>query len=70
MWSFWASDSQTSNEIDNLRPSFNDVGLRNSAEGSRDVRPGEYIARSGELAQSRFYIIAGVLGKRDRQGCA
>ena len=49
-------------DVDALEISVNEAGHPNSAEGARDVRQGEYIAHSGDLSQSRFYIIAGVLG--------
>lgn len=62
MWSFWASDNQKTGFVDNLQLWAIEAGHPNHAEGARDVRQGEYIAHSGEPAQSRFYIIAGVLG--------
>lgn len=62
MWSFWASDNQNTGDVDDLELSVNEAGCPNNAEGARDVRQGEYIAHSGDPAQSRFYVIAGVLG--------
>lgn len=62
MWYFWASDNQKMQDVDDLELSDIEARSPNNTEGVRDVRQGEYIARSGDPAQSRFYIIAGVLG--------
>lgn len=62
MWTFWASDNQKTGDVELLEPSANESGNSHHVEGARDVRQGEYIAQSGDPAQSRFYIVAGVLG--------
>lgn len=61
MWSFWGSDNQKTGDADDLELPVDGAGHPNNAGGARDVRPGEYIAHSGDPAQTRFYVIAGVL---------
>lgn len=61
MWSFWGSDNQKTGDADDLEPPVDGADHPNNAGGARDVRPGEYIAHSGDPAQTRFYVIAGVL---------